>query len=142
MPMPLLREAREADQRDFGDLLFLSAPFLPVLFGRRIKRAVGRMFCLAENLFSYQHCIIAEYEGRTAGMFLGYDWQTKRAENARTGILLLRYLGFDFLSKIRWLLRFNSKIGQFGAGEFYLSNIAVYSTYQRRGLGKVLLTAA
>lgn len=62
-------------------------------------------------------------------MILGYDWQSKKLENLRTGFLVFKKIGFGFLCKFLSLIKFNATVGRKSKGEYYVSNIApIHST--------------
>ncbi|MGB9742950.1 MAG: GNAT family N-acetyltransferase [bacterium] len=148
MPVPsswdqmLIRSARCEDRNDFARLLLISAPYFPLLWGRKIGPVLGQLFCCRNNLFSFENTIFAEIEGRNAGMLLGYDFATRRTRNLRTGIALFYRLGPRMLKHFRTLLKLNATIGRLAPDEYYLSNLAVYPRYRRQGIGEKLLRAA
>ena len=84
----------------------------------------------------------AEIDGKIAGMLLGYDGKIKKKENLRTGLLLFKKMGIGMISQFPTFMRFNATIGKLGMDEYYISNIAVYPEYRRRGVGKKLIFLA
>lgn len=122
--MTTIRKGSPKDSRDFAELMLISAPFLPKIFGGRIKTVLQDLFCYCSNLFSFEHVRFAEVDGELAGMILGYDWKIKKREILRTGFLLFKKMGISILSKLLLLLRFNARIGELHDGEYYISNIA------------------
>uniref|UniRef100_A0A7C6ED94 N-acetyltransferase n=1 Tax=candidate division WOR-3 bacterium TaxID=2052148 RepID=A0A7C6ED94_UNCW3 len=137
-----IRKAVPDDGKDIGELMLLSAPYFSILFGNNIKKVLQDLFRHPKNLFSLEHIYFAEVGGENAGMILGYDWQVKKRENLKTGFLLFKKIGFGILDKLFLLLRFNSTVGRLSYGEYYISNIATYPKFQRRGVGKRLLLEA
>lgn len=97
------------------------------------------LFRKPRNLFSYEHCYFAEKDGKTAGMILSYDWQVKKGEDLRTGMLFVRQMKLDFLAKLPLLLKFNKAVGGLNKGEYYISNVATFEQYRGQGVGTVLI---
>ncbi len=137
--MLIVRRGTSNDRQDFANLIILSAPYFPTVFGDRIAEALKNMFYTQGNLFSWEHTYFAEVDGKVAGMVCGYDWQTKRKEEIRTGLLLFKNLGISILLKIPLLLRLSSTIGSFDKGCYYISNLAVYPKYRKHGIGSNLI---
>jgi len=137
-----LRRASIKDAGDFKELVLLSAAYFPDLFGQSIGIALEKLFCHPSNLFSFNHVNIAEVEGKVAGMILGYDWRIKREEDLKTGFLLLKHTRFELMKNIGVIIKFNKKIGRLPRCAFYISNLAVYPPYRRRGVGKSLMELA
>ncbi len=137
--MTIVRKATLEDAYYFAELIIISAPFFPMVFGNKIMVALRNMFCKEANLFSWQHTYFAEVDGKVAGMICGYDWQIKRRENMATGFLLFKNLGISLLFKMPLLLKLNSTIGSFDKGRYYISNLAVYPEYRKYGIGGMLM---
>lgn len=140
--MITLRRATLYDYKDFAELMLISAPFFPNLFGNRIKTILQELFRCHANLFSFEHTHFAEIDGDKAGMILGYDWQVKKRENLRTGFLLFKKTGISILCKFLTLIKFNVTVGRLCDGDYYISNVATYSQYRGRGVGKRLILEA
>lgn len=140
--MITIRKADFEDKKDFAALMLISASFLPILFNKRIKDILQELFCYRFNLFSFEHVLFAEIDGEKAGMILGYDWQTKKRENLRTGFLLFKKTGISILRKLTALIKFNAAVGKLNNGEYYISNIAVYPKFSGVGAGKKLMSEA
>jgi len=140
--MITIRKSFLDDNRDFVELMLMSAPYFPILFGYKIKAVLQDLFGYRSNLFSFEHVCFAEVNGEKAGMILGYDWKTKRRENLKTGFLLFKKIGISILGKFLLLMRFNVTVGRMYNGEYYISNIAVYSQYRGKGIGKKLIFEA
>ncbi len=137
--MLTIRPASKKDKEDFARLLIMSAKYFPQLFGKNIEQTLQRLFVLPKNLFSYEHVTIAEADGHTAAMALGYGYKEKKKENLHTGYLLFCYHWGAMISKLPTFLSFNSSVGQLAKGQFYLSNIAVYPEYRGKGIGRRLM---
>ena len=127
----------------FAELMEMSAPeYFPDLLGRKFKELFRALFLEEENLFSHEHVIFAVYENRIAGMLLGYDWKAKEREEKRTGWLMLKALGFDFLRQLPAFISAASGSGKLEEGDYYISNVAVYPEFRGKGIGKVLMLKA
>ncbi len=137
-----LRPAIETDDADFFTLLELSSPHLATAFGQRTPQILKDMFRLGGNLFGFDHVEFAESDGRPAGMLLGYDWNEKRRENLRTGLLILEGMKLDFLRMLPSLVRSGMAVGIVEPGEFFVSNIAVYGEFRGAGAGRALMESA
>ncbi len=140
--MITIRKSNFDDKKDFAELMLISASFFPTLFSERIKDILQELFCYRFNLFSFEHVLFAEIDGEKAGMILGYDWQTKKRENLRTGFLLFKKIGVSILRKLTPLIKFNAMVGKLNNGEYYISNIASYPKFRGIGVGKRLMFEA
>jgi len=137
---PLIRKARENEASDFYRLMAFSAKTLfPAIFGNRYKDILMRLFSEERNLFSFRNCFFTEIDGKIAGMVLGYDWQLKKRQDFRTGMLIMKYMGPEFIKNIGLFLRVNNIIGWVDEGEYYISNIALYPEYRSMGIGARLM---
>ena len=140
--MITIRKATLDDYKDFCELILVSAPYFPILFGNKTKTVLQNLFRYHSNLFSFEHVYFAEVDGKKAGMILGYDWQNKKRENLRTGFLLFKEIGFGILVKFLSLIKFKETVGKVRDGEYYISNIAIYPQYRGQGVGKGLMFQA
>ncbi|MFA6028310.1 MAG: GNAT family N-acetyltransferase [Elusimicrobiota bacterium] len=140
---PTTVPAGSSDAPDISRLLLESAPhFLPASFGPRVGPTLTALSALRENIFSHEHVRLAQAEGKTVGMLLGYMGSEKKAEELRTGTLLLRSLGVPLLGRLPALLRLQGSIGRIPADSFYVSNVAVDPAARGRGIGEALLADA
>jgi ribosomal protein S18 acetylase RimI-like enzyme len=138
-----VRRARSGDAPGIARLLLLSAEqLLPALFGPGISTALEDMAAGGGTLFSHRHAWIAEEEGSTRGMLLGYTGAAKRAQDPLTGLVLVRHLKIDMVRRLGPLLRMQSTIGRIGADEYYISNVAVFPDHRGRGIGAMLIARA
>jgi len=136
----IIRKGKIEDARDFSHLILLSAPvFFPSLFGDNGLEVMENLFRYPGNIFSFEHSYFVEMEKKIAGMVLGYTWKERDQEELNTGFLLFRYLGWDILTRVPYLLRVQSILGKLVAGDYYISNIAVYPEFRGCGLGTSLL---
>lgn len=137
--MIAIRKAIPDDGKDFSELMLMSAPYFTILFGDNIKTVLQGLFRYRSNLFSFEHVCFAQVDGEKTGMILGYDWQVKKRENLKTGLLLFKYMGVRILCKFLSLMKFNTTVGKVCDGEYYVSNIAIYTPFRGRGVGKILI---
>ncbi|NJE26505.1 GNAT family N-acetyltransferase [Thermococcus sp. MV5] len=136
-------EGTKKEAEHFAELMEMSAPeYFPDLLGRKFKELFKVLFLERENLFSHEHVVFAFYENSTAGMLLGYDWRTKEREEKRTGWLMLKTLGFDFLKQLPAFISAASGPGKLEKSDYYISNVAVYPEFRERGIGKALMLKA
>ena len=136
----IIRKGKIEDARDFSHLILLSAPvFFPSLFGDNVSEVMENLFRYPGNIFSFEHSYFVEMEKKIAGMVLGYTWKERDQEELNTGFLLFKYLGWDILTRVPYLLRVQSILGKLVAGDYYISNIAVYPEFRGCGLGTSLL---
>ncbi|HHW57416.1 MAG TPA: GNAT family N-acetyltransferase [Clostridia bacterium] len=126
--------------KEFSELILLSAPsFFSYLFGPKVKELMEYLFKQPKNFFSFEHSIFIEVNNKITGMTLGYDFEQKVQEELNTGLLLAKYLKFDFVRKLPLLFKASKILGKIAKEEYYLSNIAVYSEFRNLGLGNKLL---
>ncbi|HDP37082.1 MAG TPA: N-acetyltransferase [Candidatus Atribacteria bacterium] len=140
--MTTIRKAKANDAGDFAELMLISAPYFSTLFGKKVKTLLQNLFKCQFNLFSFDHVYFAEIDGKVTGMILGYDWQTKKRENVRTGFLLFKKLGISILGRLLALIKLNETVGRLEDGEYYISNIATYPKHRGKGIGRRLLLEA
>lgn len=138
-----IRRAQAADAPDIARLVLLSAEhFLPAIFGPRIGHALECLAARWGTLFSHEHAWMAESDGKTAGMLLGYSGREKAAEDLATGIGLFRMLGLGMVRRLGRLLRLQATLGRVAPGEWYVSNMAVYEEHRGKGTGARLMAFA
>ncbi|CAD5244409.1 GNAT family N-acetyltransferase [Thermococcus camini] len=144
MPLRILSaKGTKEEARHFARLMEMSAPqYFPALLGPKFRGVFEALFLEKENLFSHEHVVFAVYDGEIAGMLLGYDWKTREREEKRTGWLMMRILGFDFLKKLPGFIRASLSSGRLEKGDYYISNVAVYPEFRGRKIGKSLMLHA
>ncbi|MEA2087206.1 MAG: N-acetyltransferase [Candidatus Caldatribacteriota bacterium] len=137
----IIRKGRPEDVQDFSQLILLStATFFPLLFASNTEEIMRNLFQQPGNLFSFEHSYFIEVNGKIAGMALGYSWEQKRREELHTGLLLVKYLKWNFLTRIFYFLKAQGIVGKLAEKEYYLSNIAVYPEFRGLGVGTKLLS--
>ncbi|MGC8897808.1 MAG: GNAT family N-acetyltransferase [Bacteroidota bacterium] len=134
-----IRNASLDDAKDFAELMLISAPYFPLLFGENIRMILQHLFSQHRNLFSFEHVYFAEIHEKIAGMIIGYDSKTKRQESLLTGALLFAEMKDNFLKKLPLLAKFNKTVGQLSKNDFYISNVATYFPYRGKGIGTKLM---
>jgi ribosomal protein S18 acetylase RimI-like enzyme len=137
----IIRKGRPEDAQDFSQLILLStATFFPSIFASNAEEVMRKIFQQPGNLFSFEHSYFIEVNSKIAGMALGYNWEQKRREELRTGLLLVKYLKWSFFTRIFYLLKAQGIVGKVSENEYYLSNIAVYPEFRNLGLGTKLFS--
>jgi len=137
--MITVRKATQEDDKDFTEL---ELTYFLIFFGYKIKTVLQYLYQFRFNLFSFEHVYFAEVDRQKAGMILGYDWQAKKRENLRTVFLVFKKMGISIFDKFLSLMKFNATVGRLTNSEYYISNIAVYPHYKRKGVGKRLMLQA
>ena len=136
----VIRKGLPEDAQDFANLIWLSELTLfPAIFGSGARGMMQNLFRHRKNLFSFEHSYFIEVDGRKAGMVLGYDWKTRRGEEWRTGLLLIKHMKLGFFARIPALLKALNLVGRVGDNEYYISNVAVYPEFRGASLGTNLL---
>ncbi|AEK72049.1 acetyltransferase [Thermococcus sp. 4557] len=136
-------EGKKTEAEHFARLMEISAPeYFPALLGPRFSELFRRLYIEKANLFSHEHVVFAIYRGQIAGMLLSYDWKVKEMEEKRTGWLMMKSLGFDFLRKLPGFISSTSGSGRLERGDYYVSNVAVYPEFRGKGIGKALMLEA
>jgi len=138
-----VRKAMPDDAGDFAELVLISAPsFFPTLWGDSANDVLQYMFRRPHNLFSFEHTLFAELDGARAGMLLGYDWRTKKREDIRTGLLLMKRMKLGFFLRLPPMIKTQRVFGGIGEGEYYISNFATFPEHRGMGAGTRLLLEA
>ncbi len=140
--MILRSKPDEAGARLFSGMIIASAGYLPLIFGKGIEKALEKLFMRKHNLFSHEHVTVYEHENEPAAMLLAYDYRAKQKEDLHTGWLLARYLHISMFRNWESLMRLNNTVGKLNKGEYYISNIAVFEGFRRRGFANDLLLNA
>jgi GNAT superfamily N-acetyltransferase len=140
----MVRPARPHD--DIAPLLYESGPgSYDLYFGGR-ERALRKLRVIARrpaHIAGYEACVVAEHEGRVAGVIAGcplaeYDTLDRRSH----------LLAFGHCAPWRWpamirVIRLDSSIDLgVPSDSWYVDALAVAPASRRRGLGRSLLAAA
>jgi ribosomal protein S18 acetylase RimI-like enzyme len=126
-----LRPATPADCADIARLFLISSDGLAAYIwsrmdmpGLSIEEIGARRYARENVAFSYQNCLIAECDGRTAGMLHAYPMTLPETPQAEEDPVLRPY----------------SELEDYGS--LYISGVALYPVHRGRGLGTQLLDAA
>ena len=102
----------------------------------------ARLFAAGRNRLGWRHSRIAEVDGEAAGLLIAYPSSMMKRLEAATGFGLAGIYGIGgFADFVRRGLPL-SAVKEARAGEYYVSNIAVFPQYRGRGIGTRLLEAA
>lgn len=138
-----IRRGKPEDSFDFANLFLMSDPdFFPSLFSPYSENVVKSLFVKPCNLLSFEHTYFILSGNKIVGMLLGYDHKAKKKEEVKTGFLLLRELKFRFFPKLYHVIRSSRAVGNFGKNDYYISNVAIYPNFRRKGLGRKLILKA
>ncbi len=139
----IIRKGLPEDSPDFANLILLSEPTLfPAILGSGARNIIQNLFRKPKNLFSFEHSYFIEKDSATAGMIIGYDGKTERAEGLRTGQLFIKYMKLEFFGRITSLLKAWKSFGGTENDEYYISNVTVYPEFRGNKLGTALLLKA
>ena len=139
----IIRTGLPEDSSDFANLILLSEPTLfPAILGFGARNIIQNLFREPKNLLSFQHSYFIEKDSATAGMIIGYDGKTERAEGLRTGQLFIKYMKLEFFGRITSLLKAWRTFGGIENDEYYISNVTVYPEFRGTKLGTALLLKA
>lgn len=116
------------------DALFIAKGFhMAMLYDDASEEQISnfaRNICVREDvLYSWRNTIIAEVDGKPAGMLTAYDGRYYHDMRIRTMTLVKQYLGVEF----------PGMEDEAVAGEYYLDSLAVMPEYRRNGIGRQLL---
>ncbi len=138
----VIRKSTKNDAKEFSDLILISSPYFPELFGDKIKSALNNLFQHSSNLFSFENVYFIQVNNNKAGMILSWEEKLRKTKDLYTGFLLFSYLKWNMVKKIFTLFEFNKKIGNIPEESQYISNIAIYPEYRGMGLSKKLMELA
>lgn len=117
-----------------NDALFIARGFhMAMLYDDASEGQISnfaRNICVRDDvLYSWRNTIIAEVDGRRAGMLTAYDGRYYHDMRMRTMELVRQHLGVEF----------PGMEDEAVAGEYYLDSLAVMPEYRRMGIGRQLL---
>ena len=147
LPSLTIRPARPDDAPLAAQLLHLSMDaFTGLLFGARAGCSVADMlavlFTREGGRLSFRHASIAEVDGKVAGLLIAYPAKFLTRLDLETGRHMLTLSGLaGIVHLIRQLFPYRN-VREAESGEYYVSNLAVLSRLQRRGIGARLLACA
>lgn len=138
-----LRKARPEDESKAKELIYLTGPDLFLyMFGKKAKDVLSYLFQKGDNLFSYEHCNIAEADNEISGMVLAYKYEVIEKESKSTGRLIIKYYGSGFIFRVINLIKLGRIISDLNKEDYYISNLAVFDKYRGYGVGKRLIDFA
>ncbi|MCQ2213786.1 MAG: GNAT family N-acetyltransferase [Bacteroidaceae bacterium] len=116
------------------DALFIAKGFhMAMLYDDASDEQISnfaRNICVREDvLYSWRNTIIAEVDGKPAGMLTAYDGRYYHDMRIKTMALVKQHLGVEF----------PGMEDEAVAGEYYLDSLAVMPEYRGRGIGRKLL---
>ena len=129
----VIRDAAKTDARAIAELFRMSSDGVADYIWDGLKDEypglepldIGAQRYAREDMeFSYQNCLIAETDGRTAGMLHGYVMESDGNPPPDMDPVIRPYAELEV------------------PGSYYLSGIAVYPEFQGRGIGTRFLEAA
>ncbi|MEA1959520.1 MAG: GNAT family N-acetyltransferase [Chloroflexota bacterium] len=125
---------------DFFKLFLMSGPeFVPALYGGTHEGVIRNLYRYRENMTSYEHVSFAQVDGKNSGMVCAYDWRQNEGEQAKTTLLMIRYMKLAFFKQARHFQWAGEVLGKMDDGTYYIASMAVYPEHRSRGLGMSLL---
>lgn len=119
---------------NIDDALFIARGFhMAMLYDDATDEQISnfaRNICVREDvLYSWHNTLIAEVDGKPAGMLTAYDGRYYHDMRIKTMALVKQHLGVEF----------PGMEDEAVAGEYYLDSLAVIPEYRGRGIGRRLL---
>ena len=116
------------------DVLFIARGFhMAMLYDDASDEQItnfAQNICVREDvLYSWRNTMIAEVDGKPAGMLTAYDGRYYHEMRIRTMTLVKEHLGVEF----------PEMEDEAVAGEYYLDSLAIMPEYRDRGIGRKLL---
>ena len=138
-----LRKARPEDESKAKELIYMTGPDLFLyMFGKKAKDVLSYLFQKGDNLFSYEHCNIADVDNEISGMILAYEYEVIENESKNTGRLIIKYYRPGFIFRVINLIKLGRIISDLNKEDYYISNLAVFDKYRGYGVGKRLIDFA
>jgi ribosomal protein S18 acetylase RimI-like enzyme len=130
-----------------SELIYLTmGKMADYLFGAgdewKARDVLKHLFRNKSNRFSHQFTDVAISSGNIIGLMISYSYRTmKSLEFPMAYQLALKHGLFRFFQFLKRALPL-SGIQEAGRDEYFISNIAVLPSFQRQGIGKLLLFQA
>lgn len=139
---PVITAGTPEQSRPFSELVMFTGPeLLPALFGAKVKQFWATAFRYRRCCFSYEHTLFIGTAGKPMGIALVYDFETKRREDLRSTLIILRHLRWTFLTHMSALRQSGEMLKPLVDTDLYVSNLAVYPEYRSQGYGAKLIEA-
>lgn len=124
-------------QATVDDALFIARGFQMAMLMENVEEEQTQKFayniCTRDDvLYSAPNTIIAEVDGKAAGMITAYDGSRYHEMRQITLRLIEKHLGITF----------PGMEDEAGPGEYYLDSLAVWPEYRGKGIGRQLLQQA
>ncbi len=128
--------------QDYARLMVISSPTVfPIFFGKNVLKVLETLYQHSGQLFSKDHVWMALNENdKVVGMIQAYDWKQNEAEELNTGLILMKTIPLTMMKNIKFIMMTRNVLGIVKHGEMFVSNVAVYRQYRRKGIGRVLMT--
>lgn len=141
---PIIRKALPSDAMYVVPLIMQSAnDYFNYIYTCEAPEIMKNLFLRANAIFSYNFCHVALIHNQVGGIVITFDNRELYRSLGNFTWVVFRSLGLlKFLSFIPRLLKSTLKVGNFAKQEYYLSNIAVSSQFQRNGVATRLLDLA
>ncbi|MBN2651748.1 MAG: GNAT family N-acetyltransferase [Spirochaetales bacterium] len=139
-----IRRATEKDVDDFVDLYLIhSNYYFSLIFGKHKRKLLKDIFPKRRHFFSYENTLIAEVDGKVAGMALFNLPEKKDEEKLRSHKFIASNMSWRILFTLFPMLKssLKGKFFLFDDEDFYLQSVAVYPEYQGLDIDNKLLEA-
>ena len=140
----MIIKAKISQGKDFAELIRMTMPELFIeRLGLDFDDLIIFLFESEKNLFSFEHTYFIMKGEKIAGFILSYTYSNKKLEDLRTGLLMVKRLGFfKFVKLLPFFLKLLNSTGKLEMNEYYISNVAVKRDFQGQGFGTKLLKFA
>lgn len=143
-----IRKARVEDLPQCAQALYESGPSLySYIFVLKHPQILSFLEMLLRNrgLYSVDHVLVAEVEGKVIGMCLAYKGErVKQLAKAMANELPRMFKELGMAGMIRMMVRglgLNKYLPKILEDEYFLSNLAVDSSFQGRSIGRTVMAA-
>lgn len=143
----LIRPALPVDSDPVTRLIYLSmgieADWLfGQEFGHSTYEVITSLFLKRGNRMSYPLALLAEKEGKPAGLLLAYPGRKLSRFNWMTGWHLLGVFGPAATLRLARRQSAYGELKETESDEFYISNLGVFPEFQGKGIGTKLMERA
>jgi ribosomal protein S18 acetylase RimI-like enzyme len=135
-----IRPARKDESRKLSDLVFVPGEeVLSWFYGDAYKALVQEAVSADNTPFSWDHILVAEFEGEISGLILHYPYGGDMDMNKRFISLLKRHVGFFGIIKVYLRERKWEKNVKKPKDSYYVEVISIKKRFRRKGIGTALL---